>query len=121
VIDYGHDGGAGDTLQAIRDGRPASPFEAPGAADLTAHVDFAALARAAGPLRVSGPVGQGVWLARLGIEARAEQLKSRATPIQRAAIDAALVRLTSPGQMGALFKAMALSAPQWPAPAGFDA
>jgi SAM-dependent MidA family methyltransferase len=121
LIDYGHDGGAGETLQAIRDGAPADPFAAPGAADLTAHVDFAALRRAAGAVSAAGPVGQGVWLTRLGIAARAEQLKARATPAQRAAIDAALVRLTSPGQMGALFKVMALTAPGWPAPAGFDA
>ena len=121
IIDYGYaDTAAGDSLQALRDRAATDPFAAPGSADLTAHVDFSALAGAAGAVRVSGPVPQGVWLARLGIEARAAMLKARATPVQAAAIEAALVRLTAPMQMGVLFKAMAFSAPTWPAPAGFE-
>jgi NADH dehydrogenase [ubiquinone] 1 alpha subcomplex assembly factor 7 len=121
IIDYGYaDNVAGDSLQALRLRVAADPFAAPGTADLTAHVDFTALAHAAGAVRVSGPVPQGVWLGRLGIEARAAMLKARATPAQAAAIEAALVRLTAPLQMGALFKAMAFTAPAWPAPAGFD-
>ncbi len=122
IIDYGYAGEApGDSLQAVRGHATADPFSHPGESDLTAHVDFSALATVAGEGRVSGPVAQGVWLARLGIEARAAALKARATPHQAAAIEAALVRLTAPAQMGALFKVMALSAPAWPAPAGFDA
>ncbi len=122
IIDYGHDGAAtGDSLQALHGGAMADPFAAPGESDLTAHVDFGALARAAGAVRVSGPVTQGVWLTRLGIEARARQLAGKASPAQAAAVMAGLVRLTAPAQMGALFKAMALSAPEWPLPAGFDA
>ncbi len=121
IIDYGHDGGATDTLQAVRDGQRVSPFTDPGEADLTAHVDFAALANAAGSVRVSGPVPQGVWLTRLGIEARAAALKARASTPQAAAIEAALVRLTAPQQMGALFRVMALTSHGWPEPAGFAA
>jgi NADH dehydrogenase [ubiquinone] 1 alpha subcomplex assembly factor 7 len=122
IIDYGYgDGQAGDTLQALHRHDRADPFADPGQADLTAHVDFAALAAAAGPVRIRGPVAQRVWLARLGIEARAAALSARATRPQAAQIAAALVRLTAPTQMGVLFKAMALSAPQWPVPAGFDA
>ncbi|MBC7520805.1 MAG: SAM-dependent methyltransferase [Sandarakinorhabdus sp.] len=121
IIDYGYaDAVAGDSVQALRNRIAADPFAAPGTADLTAHVDFTALARSAGAVRVSGPVPQGVWLSRLGIEARAAALKARATPAQAATIEAALVRLTAPMQMGVLFKAMAFSAPAWPAPAGFD-
>ncbi|WP_426167334.1 class I SAM-dependent methyltransferase [Sandarakinorhabdus sp. DWP1-3-1] len=120
IIDYGYaDTVAGDTLQALRNHSMADPFAAPGDSDLTAHVDFTALARAAGALRVSGPVPQGVWLARLGIEARAAALQSRNRDAA-GGIAAALVRLTAPTQMGNLFKAMALSAPHWPKPAGFD-
>jgi SAM-dependent MidA family methyltransferase len=66
----------------------ADPFANPGESDLTAHVDFTALARAAQGLRVSGPVPQGVWLARLGIEARAAQLRNGATPATAATIAA---------------------------------
>ena len=122
IIDYGYaGGGGGDTVQAVRGHTAADPFTDPGESDLTAHVDFDALAAAAGDLRVAGPVPQSVWLARLGIEARAATLRARATPSQAAAIEAALVRLTAPAQMGILFKAMALSARGWPEPAGFAA
>ncbi|GGE18731.1 ATP synthase subunit beta [Polymorphobacter glacialis] len=122
IIDYGYWQAQGvDSLQALRHHESADPFAAPGESDLTAHVDFAALARAAGDVRVSGPLPQGVWLGRLGIEARAAALKRRATPAQAAGIEAALVRLTAPTTMGALFKVMALSSRDWPVPAGFDA
>jgi len=60
-------------------------------------------------------------MARLGIEARAAQLRSSATPATAATIAAALVRLTAPTQMGNLFKAMAVTHPAWPVPAGFAA
>jgi NADH dehydrogenase [ubiquinone] 1 alpha subcomplex assembly factor 7 len=121
IVDYGYSTArAGDSVQALRHHAPADPFAAPGESDLTAHVDFSALARAAGDVRVSGPVTQGLWLTRLGIEARAAALKARATPRQSAAIEAALVRLTAPTSMGGVFSAMALSAPAWPVPAGFD-
>ncbi len=47
IVDYGAWGGIGDTLQAVKDHQPADPLAEPGQADLTAHVDFAALAAAA--------------------------------------------------------------------------
>ncbi len=121
IIDYGYaDAIARDSLQALRHRAAADPFAAPGESDLTAHVDFTAIAHAAGDVRVSGPVAQGVWLTRLGIEARAASLRHR-NPGEAGRIAAALVRLTAPAQMGNLFKVMALSAPDWPIPAGFDA
>jgi NADH dehydrogenase [ubiquinone] 1 alpha subcomplex assembly factor 7 len=122
VIDYGYaETQALDSLQALRHHAVADPFAHPGESDLTAHVDFTALARAADGLRVSGPVPQGVWLARLGIEARAAQLRSAGTPAAAAQVMAAMMRLTAPTQMGNLFKAMAVTAPHWPVPAGFGA
>jgi NADH dehydrogenase [ubiquinone] 1 alpha subcomplex assembly factor 7 len=121
IIDYGYSTArAGDSVQALRHHARADAFAAPGETDLTAHVDFAALATAAGDVRVSGPVAQGLWLTRLGIEARAAALKARATPRQAAVIEAALVRLTAATSMGGVFSAMALSARGWPQPAGFD-
>ncbi|WP_328799172.1 class I SAM-dependent methyltransferase [Sandarakinorhabdus rubra] len=123
VIDYGHggaaDGSAPDTLQAVHRGEMVSPFLDPGTHDLTAHVDFGALARAAHGLAVHGPVAQGAFLGQLGIAARAEALKAGKAPAEAAAITAAHLRLTAPQQMGALFQAMALVAPGWPVPAGF--
>ncbi|MBC7799243.1 MAG: SAM-dependent methyltransferase, partial [Gemmatimonadaceae bacterium] len=45
-LDYGpSQSRPGDSLQALRSGRPADPLADPGTADLTAHVDFGALAR----------------------------------------------------------------------------
>ena len=121
VIDYGHAASApGETLQAVRGHGYAPVLANPGEQDLTAHVDFeavASIARAAGSA-VSPLLTQGEWLVRLGIEARAQAL-SRANPERADEIQAALRRLTSPADMGKLFKVLALHAPQWPAPAGF--
>ena len=76
-LDYGPERSApGDSLQALRDGRPADPLADPGTADLTAHVDFAAFAaaaRAAGAA-IHGPVAQGLFLARLGLFQRTDRL-----------------------------------------------
>ena len=121
AIDYGYEGPlAGDTLQALHGHRFADPFEAPGEQDLTAHVDFAALAEAA---RGEGAyahnvIGQGALLNALGIAARAEAL-TRAAPDRAADIEAARARLTETAQMGSLFKALAITAPGWPIPGGW--
>lgn len=123
VVDYGYpeptEMGA-DTVQAIRAHAFADPLEAPGEADLTAHVDFAALARAAqmGGAATAGPVDQGALLARLGIGARAEAL---ARAGDAAAVEAALRRLTDPAEMGTLFKALAIHPVGAPPPPGFEA
>lgn len=124
IVDYGYDGPAvGDTLQAMRRHSFVPVLEAPGEADLTAHVDFTALAaaiRAAGA-NVAGPVAQGRFLRRLGIEARAARLKAAATPAQRADIDAAMARLIDATGMGSLFRVLALAAPGLDISAGFAA
>jgi NADH dehydrogenase [ubiquinone] 1 alpha subcomplex assembly factor 7 len=121
IIDYGYEGPAvGDTLQAVRRHAYANPFEEPGERDLTAHVDFGTLAEAAraeGP-RAYGPIGQGALLNALGIAARAKRLAA-AAPGRADEIATAVARLTAPDQMGTLFKALALTSPDWPAPAGF--
>ncbi|MFO1055769.1 MAG: SAM-dependent methyltransferase [Dongiaceae bacterium] len=121
IVDYGHAGGFGDTLQAVRRHRRVSPLDAPGETDLTAHVDFAALAAAArsAGAAVFGPVGQGPLLLGLGLQQRAATLTARGNPAQRAAIEAAGRRLCDPGEMGTLFKALAIAAPGAAAPAGF--
>jgi NADH dehydrogenase [ubiquinone] 1 alpha subcomplex assembly factor 7 len=121
IVDYGHDlPGTGDTLQAVSGHLYADPFEAPGERDLTAHVDFHALATAAriAGVRVFGPAPQGAWLNAMGIKLRAASL-AKAAPERGPEIAAARARLTGPDQMGRLFKAMALVAPGWPEPAGF--
>ena len=122
IIDYGYDRpGVGDTLQAVARHGYADPWAGPGEHDLTAHVDFPALAQAARSedVRVLGPVTQGEWLGAMGIEMRAAAL-ARSAPARADEIAAARARLTEPEQMGTLFKAMALVAPDWPGPAGFS-
>jgi SAM-dependent MidA family methyltransferase len=121
AIDYGYEGPrAGDTLQALHRHRFADPFETPGEHDLTAHVDFSALAEAARAERAATYpiVTQGALLGALGIDARAAAL-ARTAPDRAAEIETARHRLVAPEQMGTLFKALALAAPGWPTPAGF--
>jgi NADH dehydrogenase [ubiquinone] 1 alpha subcomplex assembly factor 7 len=121
LIDYGHsEPRAGSTLQAVRQHLKVDPLVNPGEADLTAHVDFAALA----PIAQSrgckwlGTVPQGRWLRELGIEARTEALAAHA-PEHAGAIRTARDRLIGEGQMGLLFKVMGLAAPSWPEGVGF--
>ncbi len=123
IVDYGHaQSGFGDTLQAVRGHQFADPLENPGEADLTAQVDFAAVATWAQRqgAATQGPTAQGEFLRRLGIEQRAERLKSKATLEQAAEIDAALARLTAPDQMGELFKVLAIADPKLGPLPGFD-
>lgn len=122
-IDYGFTGPAiGDTLQAMRGGQPVPALAHPGEADLTAHVDFAPLIAAAkkAGCETHGPVPQGAFLANLGFHQRTAAL-ARANPAAAARLQAASLRLTEPAHMGALFKVLAITAPGWPTPAGFDA
>lgn len=108
IIDYGDWHSLGDTLQALRDHAPVDPLSAPGSADLTAHVDFEALAHHAKPAAHSRLTPQGVFLERLGITARAQQLAAK---LDGAALDshiAAHRRLTHPEEMGNLFKVLAV-------------
>ena len=121
VVDYGHSRlSAGETLQAVRDHDHSDPWSEPGESDLTAHVDFESLTRAASEagVAVHGPVGQGDWLVKLGIDARTEALASIA-PDRRGELLAARDRLVRDDQMGRLFQVLGLCAPAWPAPEGF--
>jgi SAM-dependent MidA family methyltransferase len=105
IVDYGYDTpGGGGTFQAVKAHAYADPLADPGEADLTAHVDFGALAEAArqAGVTVQGPVGQGEFLLSLGIAERAAKLGTEEAL-------GALHRLTAPEQMGTLFKVLALT------------
>ena len=122
VIDYGHASArTGSTLQAVRAHAKVDPFAHPGEADLTAHVDFAALAKIAEAhgCRWLGTTTQGAWLTALGLDARAAAL-SRAAPEQAAQMERARARLAGADQMGVLFKVMGLAGAGWPGGAGFE-
>ena len=123
IVDYGHAASrAGASLQAVRAHRRAEILEGLGESDLSALVDFAALARVASErgARIAGPVSQGTFLRALGVEARAERLAAAATPRQRTAIEGAIRRLIDPAEMGTLFQVLAICDAQSPAPAGFE-
>lgn len=110
IVDYGSPvSGWGDTLQAVRDHEKVDVFDRPGETDLTAHVDFAALARAAeqGGCAAHGALGQGNFLRRAGAHARAAAL-SAANPAARTTIETALRRLIEPTEMGTLFRVLLL-------------
>ena len=110
IIDYGHaESASGDTLQAVKDNAFADPLAEPGEADLTAHVDFGALATAArdGGAEVPTVSPQGQFLEALGIRARATRLK-RENPETSSEIDLAVDRLANPQHMGKMFKALAI-------------
>jgi len=120
-LDYGPAVSApGDSLQALRNRRPADPLAEPGSADLTAHVDFATLAEAARAAGADtyGPEPQGLFLARLGLFQRTGML-ARQNPGRMEELRAAAARLAEPDQMGRLFKALAVCHPALPMPPGF--
>lgn len=120
IIDYGDWRSLGDTFQALKNHRPVDPFEAPGTADLTAHVDFERVAKSVAPARYTRLTPQGVFLERLGITQRARTL---AKQLSGAALDnhiAAHRRLTHPAEMGTLFKVMGVYPDGAPVPAGLE-
>lgn len=122
IIDYGHArAGLGDTLQALEKHQYADVLGNVGARDITAHVDFATCAQAAeGRAAVHGPVTQAEFLLRLGILQRAQALYAGVTAAEAKEVQDGLARLVGAGQMGALFKVMALTPPDTQAvPAGF--
>ena len=125
LIDYGHSvTSLGDTLQALRVHRYVDPLAAPGDCDLTAHVDFAAMARSASATgaAVYGPIDQGDFLRAIGIDLRTKALVDRAGPERAEELQQARNRLVgkAKGEMGALFKAMAVANRKLPCPPGFN-
>ena len=118
LIDYGRDRpGYGDTLQAMQRHQKVDPLAFPGEADLTVHADFPAVMAAAELAGAATAIlTQARFLARMGIGERAEALV-RSRPDQAAKIGRQLHRLLAGDQMGDLFKACCLHAPDWQPPA----
>ncbi len=123
IIDYGHmASGFGETLQAVKNHQYWPPLSSPGRADVTAHVDFEALAGVAfeNGAAVHGPVTQGQFLDRLGLGIRVEMLTKGKGAANAKDIHAGAHRISARSQMGEIFKVMCLSSPSLPAPAGFE-
>ncbi|MFN4009898.1 MAG: class I SAM-dependent methyltransferase [Pannonibacter sp.] len=122
LIDYGYLRSApGDTLQALSRHAFADPLAEPGKADLTAHVDFQALALAAMQAGADAmtPLTQGEFLLRLGLLERAGQLGAGKDAATQERLSGEVERLAAPDQMGELFKVLALSTPGL-VPPGFE-
>ena len=117
IIDYGGWRSLGDTFQAVQAHQPVDPFAAPGQADLTAHVDFAALAASAHPA-AHAYTTQGALLSALGIAQRSARLAQNLSGAALQSHLAATQRLTAPAEMGTLFKVLALHPAHYPAPPG---
>ncbi|OYV40230.1 MAG: hypothetical protein B7Z81_02320 [Acidocella sp. 20-61-6] len=122
-IDYGPMQSApGESVQAIHAGKFSDPLKTPGEADITAHVDFTALAQAAHAAGAitQGPVKQNAFLTGLGFMQRTDQLAQR-NPAMAQNLRLAAQRLTDPAAMGSLFKVMAVCPANFPTLPGFEA
>ena len=118
-IDYGHEGPLlGETLQAVRGHAYAPVLANPGAADLSAHVDFTELAAAMARLGLAshGPMSQAAFLAGLGLPARLEALLAAASPEEANALESGAHRLMAPAGMGGRFKVLAVASDELPPP-----
>ncbi len=85
------------------------PFVYPGLQDLTAHVDFSAIARAAleAGLEVAGYTAQAFFLLGQGLEGMLQEAQGDEQAYL--ALAQQVKRLTLPSEMGELFKVMALA------------
>ncbi|KAM7199071.1 putative S-adenosyl-L-methionine-dependent methyltransferase domain containing protein [Naviculisporaceae sp. PSN 640] len=132
ILDYGPGDGTVpmNSLRGIRRHHRVSPFAEPGLTDLSADVDFAAIAeaatRASEGVEVHGPVEQGVFLEIMGIQQRVEMLIKAAREKAEAEakgkendektekyvedVNKARQRLVDrgPGGMGKVYKALAI-------------
>ncbi|KMP06220.1 AT11512p [Coccidioides immitis H538.4] len=116
ILDYGPSHSIPvNSLRGIKDHKLVSPFTSPGQVDLSADVDFIALAdsaiSASPGVEVHGPTEQGSFLHSLGISERAAQLMKRAEDeTKRKNIEAGWKRLVERGGggMGRIYKAMAI-------------
>ncbi|KAJ4376448.1 hypothetical protein N0V83_001732 [Neocucurbitaria cava] len=116
ILDYGPlDTIPANTLRGIRSHRVVSPFASPGNVDLSADVDFLALAESAlnaSPgVEVHGPVEQGFFLSTMGIRERADRLLKGAKDEEtRKRLEVGWKRLVDrgPDGMGKTYKAMAI-------------
>ncbi len=116
-IDYGHGTSApGSSVQAISGGKYADPLTAPGQADITAHVDFGAIAAR---VHAQGPLKQNALLTALGLFQRTDAL-ARRHPKKAQALRLAAERLTAPEAMGSLFKCLCLCPKDFPPAPGFE-
>lgn len=117
-VDYGHNHPSSNSLRAIRHHEFVHPLSTPGQVDLTADVNFRAVAqhvRSTGlpgfvksPIDVFGAIDQRRFLQELGIDARFVALLKNANEKQAANLIASYKRLVDADQMGTLYKVLAI-------------
>ncbi|XP_059212483.1 LOW QUALITY PROTEIN: protein arginine methyltransferase NDUFAF7, mitochondrial [Centropristis striata] len=105
IADYGHDGTKTDTFRGFKGHRLHDVLTSPGAADLTADVDFSFLRRMAeGGVACLGPVTQRLFLRNMGIDSRMQVLlRSCSSASTRQQLISSYDMLMSPSQMGERF------------------
>lgn len=116
ILDYGPSNTIpANTFRGIRSHQTVSPFAAPGLVDLSADVDFLALAEraldASPGVEIHGPVEQSFFLSTMGIKERAERLLKNAKDEEtRRRLEIGWKRLIDrgPNGMGKTYKAMAI-------------
>lgn len=118
VIDYGYprrelfhpQRGTGTLMCHYRHRAHPDPLILTGLQDITAHVDFTALAESAAGqgLRVSGYTTQAQFLLASGLQEMNLALQD-ADPMERARLAQQIKRLTLPGEMGDKFKVLGLT------------
>lgn len=121
-IDYGYvEPAFGESFQALQNHKFVDVLHEPGECDLTSHVDFFTLKEVMKEegLDVYGAITQGEFLNRLGLQIRADRLKSNASPEEARDIDLAFHRLSGAREMGQLFKVIAGVSHGTPHPEGF--
>lgn len=110
---YHHDRDMGTLMCHYRHRAHSNPLIYPGVQDITAHVDFTAVAEAAvnNNLSVTGFTHQAAFLINLGI---GDYLQTAEDDMSQIKLAQQIKQLTLPSEMGELFKAIALTR-------GFDA
>ena len=94
-------------MQAVQNHKYHPVIKDIGNADITAHVDFAALSTAT---KLTADITtQRNFLLSLGIEARKKMLMKNANDNQKKELESAIERLIGEEEMGNLFKVMTLS------------
>ncbi len=122
-IDYGYyTQNYVDTLQSVKNHQYHHVLETPGHADLTMLVDFEKLAQTAQAenTKVFYNTTQGDFLRNMGIDIRLSMLCKMASLEQQDQLKKDVYRLTSPEEMGTLFKCMAISSSSTPPLFGFN-
>ncbi|KAI0180928.1 DUF185 domain-containing protein [Hypoxylon sp. FL1284] len=117
ILDYGPaDAVPANSLRGVRRHRRVGPFAAPGQVDLSADVDFGAVAeaatRASADVECHGPVDQAFFLEAMGIRQRAEMLARSlgADDGKKRELERSWKRLVDrgPDGMGKVYKALAI-------------